>query len=70
MIIICACRTDAFEALGKLLSAPIKLFTSRCVLAELRQLGNDFAGAHVLLYKHELTARQAHCGALLTVSKA
>jgi rRNA-processing protein FCF1 len=47
-----SCRTDGFEALGKLLSAPIKLFTSRCVLAELRQLGPDFAGAHVLLSEH------------------
>lgn len=38
-------KTDATEALGKLLSTPVKAYTSRCVLAELRQLGPDFADA-------------------------
>ena len=41
-------RSDAAESLSKLLSAPVKVYTSRCILAELRQLGPDFAGPALL----------------------
>lgn len=38
-------KTDAAEAIGKLLSASVKLYTSRCVLRELHALGADFKDA-------------------------
>lgn len=38
-------KTNAAEAIGKLLSAPVKLYTSRCVLRELHLLGPDFKEA-------------------------
>jgi hypothetical protein len=44
------CRTQAADAVPKLLGGACKLCTSRCVLEELRSLGDQFSGAqhHVI----------------------
>ena len=42
---VCWCRTQAADAVPKLLGGACKLCTSRCVLEELRSLGDQFSGA-------------------------
>lgn len=49
-----ACRTDALEAISKLLSAPVKLYTSRCVLRELHALGPDLKGGAVSRFHFDI----------------
>lgn len=50
-----ACRTDAAEAISKLLSAPVKLYTSRCILRELHALGPEFKGGARSVFKSMLS---------------
>mmetsp|Transcript_16741 Transcript_16741/g.50023 ORF Transcript_16741/g.50023 Transcript_16741/m.50023 type:complete len:248 (+) Transcript_16741:225-968(+) len=51
-------KTDALEAISKLLSAPVKLYTSRCVLRELHALGPDLKAA----IKASRSLMVLHCG--------
>lgn len=48
---LCCSLEDPKEVISKLLGAPIRLLTSRCVLTELKALGKDFKGTHTFARK-------------------